>query len=490
MKDFRIRINQLLKNGRFGFRLLALILISSLLTTFAQCPTVIPPEVNKVKPDGSATLEIKGVATVNFPPDSFSPGQELDIAQTSDPDTGDLFDEFAILYKVDSKLSYEVRINTGMEPPSTDNFELSLNIPDDFLLSLPAGYGIELFVQVYSKTEMETLDNFILVPSNYDPSTQTLSAELTSLFFTNERLPDRTYEIILTVAATPGDNIPFSGEVSSIDDEFEINEILGEQNCKASPIICPLLSGCATVSSPYGWRTINGKKEFHRGIDFYAPPGTSVLAVADGTIRRVWVQKAKPHEKSYGLYIIIEHKDGSSTLYGHLESTHYNIQDNFKILLDIPVKKGDVIGFSGGEAGHPHSGSSTGPHLHLDYVPNGWIIKSKERIDPLPCINASGNVNSSILIRDNGSLQDDAFKAYLDSFLIGITEPGGSENMAINNIRPGNHELKIVCINAPDNVGTLEIMLNDGIIFLDGSTQQSVILSEGQTATYIIKVPY
>jgi murein DD-endopeptidase MepM/ murein hydrolase activator NlpD len=491
MKNIKIKVKRLFKAGRFKFWSPPLILIISLLTTFAQCPTIIPPEGNMVKPDGSATLELQGVATVNFPPGSFSLDQKLDIAQTSDPDTEALFDEFAILYKVISRFSYEVRINTGIEPPATENFELSLKIPDDFLSSVPDGYGIELFVQVYSKTEMETLDNFILVPSNYDPSMQTLSSELNSSFFTNERLSDRTYEIIITVAATPGANISSSG-VSNIARKFQIDEIFsGEQRCKAGSIICPLLSGCETVNSPYGWRDVDndGKEEFHWGVDFDAPVGKAILAVADGTIKRVWVQKAKPGEPSYGLYIIIEHEDGSSTLYGHLKSTHYKIQDDLNKKLNIPVKKGHAIGLSGGEEGHPHSGSSTGPHLHLDYVPNGWIIGSKERIDPFACINASNDINSSILIRDNGSLQDDAFKAYLDDFPIGITNPGGSKNMAINNIRPGNHELEIVCIEAPDNVGTLEIILNDGIIFLDGSTQKSLVLGEGQKVTYIIDVP-
>ena len=89
---------------------------------------------------------------------------------------------------------------------------------------------------------------------------------------------------------------------------------------------------------------------FHTGIDYGCPEGTAILASNDGT-----VMAAKTDGSSnggYGKYIVIQHKDGKATLYGHLSK--------FLVITGQQVKQSEIIGYSG------NTGNSTGPHLHFE----------------------------------------------------------------------------------------------------------------------------
>lgn len=90
------------------------------------------------------------------------------------------------------------------------------------------------------------------------------------------------------------------------------------------------------------------KKGEHKGIDYGLPEGTPVLASADGTVIRTGYAVT-----GYGKFVIIQHEDGSGTVYAHLKQV--TIADYAK------VKQGDVIGLSG------NTGNSTGPHLHFEW---------------------------------------------------------------------------------------------------------------------------
>ena len=112
------------------------------------------------------------------------------------------------------------------------------------------------------------------------------------------------------------------------------------------------------ISSRYGYRKnpFSEAREFHGGIDFRGKVGTEVVTTADGV-----VDKAK-YVKGYGKHVVIKHKKGYKTLYGHLSK--------------IEVKKGQrvVAGEKIGEIGS--TGRSSGPHLHYE------IIKHRRRINP------------------------------------------------------------------------------------------------------------
>ena len=89
----------------------------------------------------------------------------------------------------------------------------------------------------------------------------------------------------------------------------------------------------------------------HTGLDFAAPSGTSLVAVADGTITEVSVGSP------YGLQTVLTLQDGTEVSYAH--------QEESLVMPGQTVEIGQPIGTVGS------TGNSTGPHLHLEVRPAG-----------------------------------------------------------------------------------------------------------------------
>lgn len=96
----------------------------------------------------------------------------------------------------------------------------------------------------------------------------------------------------------------------------------------------------------------------YNSVDFGAPVGTPVLASANG---KVIVAKPSGYNGGYGKYIVVEHDNGTQTLYAHLSSV--------LVIVDDEVTKGEKIALSG------NTGRSTGPHLHFEVRGgiNPWV---------------------------------------------------------------------------------------------------------------------
>lgn len=97
-----------------------------------------------------------------------------------------------------------------------------------------------------------------------------------------------------------------------------------------------------SLSNPYG--QVNGS--FHAGIDIPAPEGEVILAAADGTVSEVGFNPER------GNYLVLDHGDGLSTLYGQCR--------DFTVEEGDTVRVGEMIGAVGS------TGMSTGPHLHFE----------------------------------------------------------------------------------------------------------------------------
>jgi hypothetical protein len=103
-----------------------------------------------------------------------------------------------------------------------------------------------------------------------------------------------------------------------------------------------------TVTSLIGWRTLNGTRKFHAGIDIGT--GTNrpnVVAAYGGTVR-----VARDASDGYGKKVVIDHGSGWETLYAHLHE--------IKIAVGAIVAKNQLIGVVG------NTGHSFGNHLHLE----------------------------------------------------------------------------------------------------------------------------
>lgn len=102
-----------------------------------------------------------------------------------------------------------------------------------------------------------------------------------------------------------------------------------------------------TVSEGFGTRrTFNGQlASIHRGLDYHAAPGTSILASNAG---EVVLARGLFYE---GNCVIIDHGFGFTTIYMHL--SEFDVKEGQK------VEKGQKIGLSGA------TGRVTGPHLHM-----------------------------------------------------------------------------------------------------------------------------
>ena len=108
----------------------------------------------------------------------------------------------------------------------------------------------------------------------------------------------------------------------------------------------PLPLNWKSISSPYGYRTLFGVREFHRGIDIPASKNTYIYASNGGKV------VTATFHNSYGNYVVIDHGGGKSTLYAHANKLNCKVGDI--------VKQGDVIAYVG------TTGHSTGNHLHFE----------------------------------------------------------------------------------------------------------------------------
>jgi murein DD-endopeptidase MepM/ murein hydrolase activator NlpD len=103
------------------------------------------------------------------------------------------------------------------------------------------------------------------------------------------------------------------------------------------------------VSSGFGMRRhpIQGGWRAHKGIDYAAPIGTRVRAVADGVVEYAGVKGG------YGNAVILRHNGQYSTVYGHLS--------RITVRRGARVAQNDTIGLVG------QTGWATGPHLHYEF---------------------------------------------------------------------------------------------------------------------------
>ncbi|MFF4077845.1 peptidoglycan DD-metalloendopeptidase family protein [Streptomyces sp. NPDC001777] len=132
---------------------------------------------------------------------------------------------------------------------------------------------------------------------------------------------------------------------------------------KHTGLVAPVSAGIGTPYHQAG----SWSSGYHTGVDFPVPTGTSVKAVASGTVVSAGWGGA------YGYQVVIRHSDGKYSQYAHLSALHVREGRH--------VTAGQRIARSGS------TGNSTGPHLHFE-IRTGPGYGSD--IDPLAYLRAGG----------------------------------------------------------------------------------------------------
>jgi len=130
--------------------------------------------------------------------------------------------------------------------------------------------------------------------------------------------------------------------------EEELRTRISDQ--KNMPCIMP---AAGVITSGFGYRRdpVYGGWRFHSGLDIAGPPGTPIVAAADGTVISAgW-------DQGYGLAVEIDHGKGVTTYYAHCS--------RLAVSPGMQVKRGEVIAYTGA------TGKTTGPHLHYEVRVNG-----------------------------------------------------------------------------------------------------------------------
>jgi LysM repeat protein len=113
-------------------------------------------------------------------------------------------------------------------------------------------------------------------------------------------------------------------------------------------------AGGAVLSGYFSWPVSGGvvTQGLHgyNGIDIGAPTGTGILAAAGGTV--IIANGGGAWNGGYGNYVVIQHDNGTQTLYAHASKVYVSSGQR--------VAQGALIGTVG------RTGKATGSHLHFE----------------------------------------------------------------------------------------------------------------------------
>lgn len=173
-----------------------------------------------------------------------------------------------------------------------------------------------------------------------------------------------------------GESIPISITSSNITDySSKVNELLGMYG----------------QSSQYGWRTINGEKKWHNGIDLTKAKNSDVPSFTAGTVTKV-ANDVPPDSGGYGVYrkgsggsygnmVVVKDDNGNYNYYAHLNKTKVNVGDRIQV--------GQPVGLLG------HTGNSTGAHLHYEVRNSSNIYdKGQNSYNPLKYLSNMYNTTN------------------------------------------------------------------------------------------------
>ncbi len=127
------------------------------------------------------------------------------------------------------------------------------------------------------------------------------------------------------------------------------------------------------VTSPYGWRVLNGKREWHPGIDLVGEDYV-IRAAMGGTVAVSQIVEDRGNATwEWGNYVCVYGDDGNYIYYCHMAER--------RVVAGQRVRAGDILGIMG------NTGFGQGDHLHFE-VRNG----ANQTLDPAAYLGIENKV--------------------------------------------------------------------------------------------------
>ncbi len=195
-------------------------------------------------------------------------------------------------------------------------------------------------------------------------SKRRLTMRITEILHYQDRVPSRPLTAVAAVIIMTIFVLPMAAVAPS---PVPIAEVQIEASSPATPNVLDMANPLPNARLSMGWG--NHRHPFkdgmfhHNGLDLAAPLGTPIAAPSAGTVDTILIEYGK---RNTGRYVILDHGNGLSTFYSHLN--------------DILVKKGQRVARGETIATVGNTGLSTGPHLHFEVRENGESIDPSDRI--------------------------------------------------------------------------------------------------------------
>ncbi|MFJ8134935.1 peptidoglycan DD-metalloendopeptidase family protein [Streptomyces sp. NPDC096013] len=123
----------------------------------------------------------------------------------------------------------------------------------------------------------------------------------------------------------------------------------------------------ATIGTGYRVAGSMWSSGYHTGVDFVVPTGTTIKAIAAGTV------VSAAYDGAYGNEVVIRHADGQYSQYAHMSQ--------LSVSAGQTVTEGQQIGLSGA------TGNVTGPHLHFEIRTTPYYGSD---VDPVAYLRSHG----------------------------------------------------------------------------------------------------
>lgn len=166
----------------------------------------------------------------------------------------------------------------------------------------------------------------------------------------NEFLNDETFELA-------------TGQFIVIPDGIEVAAPVAQRQIAQSRMGATITpdAGAVTATGSFVWpasgRITQGYMFYHKAVDIANRAAGPILAADSGTVVVAgWIDNS-----GYGNRVMIEHGNGTATLYAHMSVVQVKVGQR--------VNRGDIIGQMGS------TGRSTGTHLHFE-VRNGGVLQN------------------------------------------------------------------------------------------------------------------